>query len=112
MDEQQQRVNEAAQKYAEALAESYRAVSERSVSVQQLNTQLMQDFFSALINNLRAQTEETLGASQELTEQTRRGQEAAQMLARESAEVYVNFMHSMFSPHRGSRKEAERSVEE
>jgi predicted Zn-dependent peptidase len=43
MDEKQQRqVNEAAEKFAEAIKESYQALADRSVSAQELNAQLKQ----------------------------------------------------------------------
>jgi SOS response regulatory protein OraA/RecX len=52
MDEQrQQRINEAAQQFADALVQSFRAVSERSVSTQEQGAQLTQDFFNRVIVN-------------------------------------------------------------
>jgi hypothetical protein len=44
-DQQQQRLNEAADQFTNALVESFRAVSERGVSAQQLNPELPQQFF-------------------------------------------------------------------
>ncbi len=111
-DRQAQRIKEAAQKFAEALTESYRAVSERTVSTQQLNAQLTQDFFDAVIYNFRTHTESTQRTSQELVERARRGQEAAQELARESMGVYLNFLDSMFAFYQGSVAAAERSIEQ
>jgi hypothetical protein len=58
MDENQQRqVDEAAEKFAQVIANSYRAVAERGVSAQQLNAELTQSFFNGVIDNLRAQAE-------------------------------------------------------
>ena len=54
---QQSQVNEAAEKFAESLTEAYRAVAGRSVSAQELNAQLTQEFFNGVINNLRTQAE-------------------------------------------------------
>jgi hypothetical protein len=56
MDREQQ-VNEAAEKFAEAITESFQALAHRSVSAQELNAQLTQNFFNAVINNLRTQAE-------------------------------------------------------
>ncbi|MBV9454487.1 MAG: hypothetical protein JOZ19_10265 [Rubrobacter sp.] len=54
MDEQQQRqINEAAEQFASAIRDSYQAVSNRTVSAQQLNPELTQDLFNRVINNLR-----------------------------------------------------------
>jgi len=54
-EQQQPRIEEAARQFSDALVESYRAVSERTVSAQQLSAELTQDFFNGVINNLRAQ---------------------------------------------------------
>jgi hypothetical protein len=54
-EQQQRRIEEAARQFSDALVESYRAVSEHTVSAQQLSAELTQDFFNGVINNLRAQ---------------------------------------------------------
>jgi hypothetical protein len=54
-EQQQHRIEEAARQFSDALVESYRAVSERTVSAEQLSAELTQDFFNGVINNLRAQ---------------------------------------------------------
>jgi type IV secretory pathway VirD2 relaxase len=51
---------------------------------------------SAVINNLREQEEGSRSTAQKLAEQTQKGQEAAQALARKSVRIYVDFMNSMF----------------
>ncbi len=110
MDEQQaQKVNEAAQKFAEALAESYRNLSDRSVSAQALNAELTQSFFNAVIGNLYHQAENNREMAQELVEQARRGQESAQVLAQESVSAHMDFLDSLFFYYRRSMEEAERS---
>jgi hypothetical protein len=54
-EKQQKQINEAAEKFADALKQSYQSLKGRSVSVQELNAQFTQDFFNAVINNLRSQ---------------------------------------------------------
>lgn len=44
---QQKMVNEAAEKFADAIKESYQALADRSVSAQELNAQLTQEFLTA-----------------------------------------------------------------
>ena len=81
MDERQHRhVNEAAEKFAESLTEAYRAVAGRSVSAQELNAQLTQEFFNGVINNLRTQAESNRALAEDLIEQQRKQQEASQLL--------------------------------
>ncbi len=113
MDEQQQRrVNAAAEEFANAIVESQRTMAERGVSVQEMNAQLTQQFFNNTIDNLRRMTEETRGASQELAQQTQRAQEAAQALTQEGAGAYMEFMNSLFAVSQGGVQAAERGAEE
>jgi polyhydroxyalkanoate synthesis regulator phasin len=98
MDERQQKqVNEAAEKFAEAIKESYQALADRSVSAQELNAQLTQDFFNGVINNLRAQAESNRALAEDLIEQQRKQQEASQALTQEALSAYTDFLNSMFS---------------
>ncbi|HEX2181625.1 MAG TPA: hypothetical protein VHH10_05015 [Rubrobacteraceae bacterium] len=111
MDERQQKqVNEAAEKFAEAIKESYQALADRSVSAQELNAQLTQDFFNGVINNLRTQAESNRALAEDLVEQQRKQQEASQALTHESVNAYTEFLNSMFSYYRGSLDEAQRSA--
>ena len=111
MDEKQQKqVNEAAEKFAEAIKESYQALAERGVSAQELNAQLTQDFFNGVINNLRTQAENNRALAEDLIEQQRKQQEASQALAQESVNAYTDFLNSMFSYYRGSLDEAQRGA--
>jgi len=110
MDERQQKqVNEAAEKFAEAIKESYQALADRSVSAQELNAQLTQDFFNGVINNLRTQAESNRALAEDLIEQQRKQQEASQALTQESVNAYTDFLNSMFSYYRGSLDEAQKS---
>jgi hypothetical protein len=109
MDEKQQKqVNEAAEKFAEAIKESYQALADRSVSAQEINAQLTQDFFNGVINNLRTQAEGNRALAEDLIEQQRRQREASQALTQESVNAYTDFLNSMFSYYRGSVEEAQR----
>jgi len=113
MDEQQQQqVNEAAQQFADALTESFRTVSERSVSAQQLNAELTQSFFNRVINNLHTQTEDTRQMTEQLAEQQQRVTEAGQTLTQESVGAYMDFVNSMFSFYQGSTQATQRGPRE
>src|SRR5215210_4431249 len=113
MDEQQQQqVNEAAQQFADALTESFRTVSERTVSAQQLNAELTQSFFNRVINNLHTQTEDTRQMTEQLAEQQQRVTEAGQTLTHESVGAYMDFVNSMFSFYQGSAQATQRGTRE
>lgn len=112
MDErQQQQVNEAAEKFAEAIKESYQALADRSVSAQELNAQLTQNFFNGVINNLRTQAESNRALASDLIEQQRKQQEASQALTQESVNAYTDFLNSMFAYYRGNLDEAQRQTQ-
>ena len=111
MDERQQsQVDEAAKKFAESLTEAYWTVADRSVSAQELNAKLTQEFFNGVINNLRTQAESNRALAEDLIEQQRKQQEASQQLTQESVNAYTDFLNSMFSYYRGSLDEAQRSA--
>lgn len=109
MDERQkQQINEAAEKFAAALKESYQSIADRSVSAQELNAQVTQDFFNGVIENLRTQADDNRALSADLIEQQRKQQEASRALAQESVNAYMDFMGSMFSYYRGNLEDVQR----
>ena len=111
MDErQQEQVNEAAEKFADAIKESYQALANRSVSAQELNAQLTQEFFNGVINNLRTQAENNRALAEDLIEQQRKQQEASQALTQESVNAYMDFLNSMFAYYRGNLDQAQRGT--
>jgi predicted RNA polymerase sigma factor len=109
MDEQQQqRINEAAEQFTDALVQSYRVAAERGASAQEEGAQLTEVFFNQTINNLRAQAEENRQTAERLTEQQQRQAEAAQTITQESVDTYMHFIDSMFSYWQGALQTAER----
>ena len=108
----QQRINEAAEQFTDALVQSYKTVAERGVSTQEGSAHLTEVFFNQTINNLRAQAEENRQASDQLAEQQQRQADAAQTLTKESVDAYMYFMDSMFSWWQRSVQTAERGARE
>jgi hypothetical protein len=104
-DQQANRINEAAQKFTDALIESYRAVSERSAEAQERQVRLAESFFESLTNHIMAQGETGDAATRELAEQARKGQEASQALTRESVDAYMDLLNSMFTYYQRSTQE-------
>jgi hypothetical protein len=99
-------VNEAAARFAETLADSYRIVYEQAADAQQRQGRLAQDFSERVMDHLREQAEGGRAASERLTEQARRQQEAGQALAQESAKAYVDFLDAAFSRYREGTQRA------
>src|SRR5918994_329594 len=108
----QQRINEAADQFTDALVQSYKAVAERGVSAQEQGAQVTEVFFNQTINNLRAQAEENRQVSEQLADQQQRQAEAVQTLTRESVGAYLEFMDSMYSWWLGGIQTAEQGVRE
>src|ERR687894_985683 len=108
----QQRINQAADQFTDALVQSYKTVAERGVSAQEGSAQVTEVFFNQAINNLRAQAEENRQASDQLAEQQQRQADAAQTLTRESVDAYMEFMDSMFAFWQGGIQTAEQGARE
>jgi hypothetical protein len=108
----QQRINEAAEQFTDALVQSYKTVAERGVSAQEGGAQVTEVFFNQAINNLRAQAEENRQVSEQLADQQQRQADAAQTLTRESVGAYMEFMDSMFSYWQGGLQTAEQGARE
>ena len=108
----QQRINQAADQFTDALVQSYKTVAERGVSAQEGSAQVTEVFFNQTINNLRAQAEENRQATQQLADQQQRQAEAVQTLTRESVGAYMDFMDSMFSFWQGGIQTAEQGARE
>ena len=107
MDNQQaKRVNEAAQKFAEAVRESYETVSGRSMEAQERSRMLTQSFFESVVSELETQAQSGQQMSQELVEQTRKQQEAFQQLSEESMNSYKEFMNSMLVYYQANMERA------
>ena len=73
-NQQQQRINEAAQRFTDVLVRAYWATSNRTVAAQDLVVRLTGHFFNSVINNLRIQAEGTRQVTQQLADQQRRAQ--------------------------------------
>jgi len=108
----QQRINEAADQFTDALVQSYKVVAERGASAQEQGAQVTEVFFNQAINNLRAQAEENRQATQHLADRQQRQADAARTLTRESVDAYMYFMDSMFSWWQGGIQTAERGARE
>jgi hypothetical protein len=111
-EEAEQQANEATKQFADAVRASYQAVADRSVSAQELNAELTQQFFNTVIGNLRTQAEENRQMTQQLADQQQRTQEATRTIAQESVGAYLDFMDSMYSWWLGGIQTAEQGARE
>ena len=105
-------VNEAAARFAETLADSYRLVYGQAAESAERQQRRAQEFSELVSSNLREQTEAGRSSAQRLSEQASRQQEAGQALARESVEAYAEFLDDAFSRYRGGTEQAAQSARE
>jgi threonine synthase len=110
--QQQKQIDEAAEKFAGAVKESYQTVADRAVSAQELNAQLTENFFNRVINNLHTQADQNREMTQKLADQQQRGVEAAQQLTQESVGAYMDFLNSTFSFAQDGIQAEKRGAEE
>src|ERR687895_882500 len=111
-NQQQQRINAAAQQFTDALVAASRATSDRSVAAQKLGTQMTGYFFNSVMNNLRTQAEGTRQVRQQLADQQRRAQEATREFTQASTNTYMNLLDSIASFYQGGMTRAQRRAEE
>ena len=112
-DRSLEQVNGAAEKCADALKESYRALSERGVAAQSQSAQLAEEFFKQVINDLRNHTEDNQAMTQQLAYHKLRAEEAKRTLAQESVGAYMEFceLAHLYDPNgsRGVKRAEKRS---
>jgi hypothetical protein len=96
-DQQQQRVNQAAEEFTDALVQSMRAASEQGVNLQEQNARLTETFLNRVNENLRSQAEGNRQLGEQLAEQQQRATEAGQQLTQETVGAYTDFVNSMFT---------------
>jgi hypothetical protein len=109
-DQQQRRVNEAAEQFTNALVESFRTVSARGEAAQEQSAKLTEEFFNRVVNNLRTQAQDNRALTQQLADQQQRTREAGEALTRESVGAYMDFVNSIFSLWQGGVRTVERGV--
>ena len=106
MDEQHtnRRVNEAAKEYAQSTVGSYRTLRDHFMEAQECQGRIAQNSLEDARSYLGTQSKRNLSTPEELVEQARRGQEAVQTLATESANAYEGFLDSLFLYYRQSMR--------
>ncbi len=105
-------VNEAAARFAEILADSYKVVYGQAAESAERQQQRAREFSDLVSSNLREQSEAGRAGAQQLSEQAARQQEAGQQLARESVEAYAGFLDDAFSRYRSGTEQAAQGARE
>src|SRR5687768_3630863 len=79
----EQAVDEAAARFADTLAESYRIVYEQAAEARERQGRFAQEFSERVLEHLKEQTESGRAASERLADQAMRQQEAGRAFAQE-----------------------------
>jgi hypothetical protein len=108
----EQAVNEAAARFANTLAESYRIVYEQAAEARERQGRLAQDFSERVMEHLKEQTESGQAASERLADQAMRQREAGRAFAQESVNAYMDFLDTAFSQYREGTQGAAGSAQE
>jgi len=95
-----QDLNEAASRFAETLADSYRLVYEQAAESAERQQQRAQEFSELVSSNLRNQAEAGGANAQQLSEQAERQREA-----------YAEFLDTAFSRYRAGAEQATQSAQ-
>ena len=95
--EQAQNINQASEELTDSARQAFQMLADRTVSLQESNLRLTQDFFQNWIQTLQSQTEGNRQAAQTVQEQGDRQQQALQTLTQESTNAYSEFLNSTLS---------------
>jgi len=107
-----QDVNEAARRFAETVADSYRLVYGQAAESAERQQQRAREFSELVSGNLREQAEAGRANAEQLSEQAQRQREAGQALAQESVEAYTRFLEDAFSRYRSGTEQVAQSAQE
>jgi hypothetical protein len=105
-------VNEAAARFAETLADSYRVVYGQAAESAERQQQRAREFSELVSSNLSEQSEAGRANAEQLSEQAQRQREAGQALAQESVEAYTRFLDDAFSRYQSNTERAAQSARE
>jgi hypothetical protein len=97
---------------AKAIQESYEAVADAAVEIQERNIQFSQSFVDTWNETLRRQAETTRAMTQVLGEQIQRQQEAFRTLTEESVSTYIDLLYSVFPYPQEKERETVKGVAE
>ena len=98
MDEQQkQNINQAAEQFTDSTQQAFRILADRTVSLQESNLRLTQNFFQNSIEQVKNRAQFIRDATQNLQEQGQRQREAVETLSQEATNAYTEFLNSALS---------------
>ena len=91
---QKQNVNHAVEQFTDSTHQAFRTLADRTVSLQESNLRLTQNFFQNWMEQVNNQAQGTREAVQYMRDQRQRQREAAETLSQEATNAYTEFLNS------------------
>jgi uncharacterized membrane-anchored protein YhcB (DUF1043 family) len=108
----EQEVEQAAARFADTLAESYRLIYEQAAESRERQKRRAQEFSELVAENLRERAESGRAASEQFADQARRQREAGREFTQESVNAYMDFLNTAFSKYQEGSQRAAQSAQE
>ena len=104
------KANKAAERLAGATRDSFQAVVDHAVGLQERNVRFAQDLVDSSIKELRHQAESNRTMTQELVERAEKQRDAFQTLVEESVDTYMDLVYAPFSYYKEGLEAAKKVV--
>lgn len=98
------KAGEATETFVRTTRDSFQAVVDHAVGMQERNVRFAQSIADSSIKELRQQAEANRAMSREIVERVENGREALQTLAEESIGVYMDFLYTPLSYYKEGLK--------
>ena len=102
------KANKAAERLAGATRDSFQAVVDHAVGLQERNVRFAQDLVDSSIKELRHQAESNRAMTQELVERAEKQRDAFQTLVEESVDTYMDLVYAPFAYYKEGLESAKR----
>ena len=104
------KANKAAERLAGATRDSFQAVVDHAVGLQERNVRFAQDLVDSSIKELRHQAESNRAMTQELVERAEKQRDAFQTLVEESVDTYMDLVYAPFSYYKEGMEASKKVV--
>ena len=105
-----EKANRAAERRAVTTRDSFGAILDHAVGVQERNVRFAQGLVDDSIEELRSQVESNRAMSREIVERAEKQREAFQTLLEESVDAYVDLLYTPFAYYRQGLRLVESEV--
>jgi hypothetical protein len=105
-----EKANKAAEQLARTTGDSYKAVIDHTVALQERNVKFLQEVFDSTAREIRHQAESNEALMQELVERAEKQRDAFQTLLEESVDAYMDLAYAPFAYYRQGLRLVETGV--